>query len=94
MKKPWADEGELKSDFVGFGSGGVFGDIGLMSFEIVSYVLNFWVLQWDLAEDGESSAYAAFVCNVFEFWVFVVYIITHLVGESDNIKLAMIEIFS
>ena len=43
------------------------------------------MLQWDLAKDGESSTHAAFVGNVFEIWVFVVYVIAHLVGESNNV---------
>ncbi len=43
------------------------------------------MLQWDLAKDGKSSAYAAFVGDVFELWIFVVYIVAHLVGESNNI---------
>ena len=45
-----------------------------------------------MAKDGEAGADAALVGNILEMWVDVVDIVAHLVGEGDDVELAVVEL--
>ena len=91
MEKFGAGEGEPKGNFVSFGSFGVFGNVGLVRFEIFYEIFSFGILEWDLAKNGKSGAHTAFVGDIFERWIFLIDIVTHLVGESDKVELAIVK---
>ena len=76
---------EAKGEFVGFGGGRVFGDVRLVASEIFYDFWGLWVVEGDLAEDGKTGAYAAFVGDVLEFGVGVVDVVAHFVGEGENV---------
>lgn len=85
MEKTGASKSKPKSELVGFGGGGIFGDVRLVVSEVGYDFWSFGVVGGDLAEDRKAGTHTTFVGNVLEFGIGKVDIFTHFVCKGDNV---------